>query len=232
MRVFAVSDIHGCLTAFETLLKTIELRPEDILITLGDYVDKGPDSKGVLDCLISLHQSYQVISLKGNHEIKMLEARDDDSSKNFWFNFGGKQTLNSYGKSNKKNQFSQIPKVHWNFLEKSCLDYWETDQNLFVHANLDPHLSLEKQSDYELFWKKFCERNPHYSGKTMICGHTSQKSGKPINLGHRVCIDTWACGKGWLTCLEVNSGQMWQANQKGQVKTANIDEFRCSLVDS
>jgi serine/threonine protein phosphatase 1 len=59
----------------------------------------------------------------------------------------------------------------------------------------------------------------------MICGHTSQKSGQPISLGYAICIDTWVYGKGWLTCLDVNSGEIWQANQKGQLRTALIEEF-------
>jgi len=66
---------------------------------------------------------------------------------------------------------------------------------------------------------------PHCSGKIMVCGHTSQKSGVPLNLGHAICIDTWAYGKGWLTCLDVISGRVWQANQAGQQREAWIDEF-------
>jgi len=60
----------------------------------------------------------------------------------------------------------------------------------------------------------------------MVCGHTSQKSGLPVNLGHAICIDTWAYGTGWLTCLDVTSGRVWQANQAGEQRTAWIDEFQ------
>jgi serine/threonine protein phosphatase 1 len=58
-----------------------------------------------------------------------------------------------------------------------------------------------------------------------VCGHTSQKSGVPLNIGHAICIDTWAYGKGWLTCLDVISGRVWQANQNAEVRMAWIDEF-------
>ena len=59
----------------------------------------------------------------------------------------------------------------------------------------------------------------------MICGHTSQKNGQPINLGHAICIDTWACGGGWLTCLDVYGGQVWQTNQQGRVQMSRIEQF-------
>lgn len=230
MRTLAIGDIHGCSTAFEILLETVQLQPEDRLITLGDYVDKGPNTRGVLDRLIALECSHQLIPLKGNHEIKMLEARHSPTDKAFWLNFGGEETLASYPKQGHKNPLAKIPDAHWDFIENHCLNWWETDAHIFVHANLDPHLPLNQQSDHDLFWQKFGDRLPHYSGKTMICGHTSQKTGKPINLGHRICIDTWACGKGWLTCLDVHSGQVWQTNQKGQVRTAWIDEC-CGIED-
>jgi serine/threonine protein phosphatase 1 len=69
-----------------------------------------------------------------------------------------------------------------------------------------------------LYWESFDDPPPHESGKVMVCGHTSQKSGKPRNLGHAVCIDTWACGEGWLTCLDAESGRYWQANQRGETR--------------
>jgi len=60
----------------------------------------------------------------------------------------------------------------------------------------------------------------------MICGHTSQKNGQPVNLGHAICIDTWACGQGWLTALEVNTGELWQANQQGARQRSHIHDFQ------
>ncbi|ACK66180.1 metallophosphoesterase [Rippkaea orientalis PCC 8801] len=230
MRTLAISDIHGCSIALETLLETVHLTPKDTLITLGDYIDKGPDSKGVLDKLINLYKNYRLIPLKGNHEIKMLQARQSDPDECFWLEFGGRETLNSYSKLGRKKTLANVPEEHWNFIQNLCVDYWQTDNHIFVHANLDPNLSLKRQSEYDLFWKKFNYQAPHYSGKTMICGHTSQKNGKPINLGHRICLDTWVCGDGWLTCLELESGKIWQANQRGQIQTAYINEFECNLL--
>lgn len=104
-------------------------------------------------------------------------------------------------------------------------DYYETDTHLFVHANIDPDIALAFQLEHILLWEPFENSMPHYSGKTLVCGHTTQKSGVPLNHTHAICIDTWAYGKGWLTCLDVMSGRVWQANQKAEVRTAWIDEF-------
>lgn len=223
-RLLAIGDIHGCSLALDQLLQAVGLKCTDKIVTLGDYIGKGPDSKGVIERLIQLNQQNQLIPLKGNHEIELLEAFDNKYHLAKWLNLRGESTLLSY--SSKKNKdLSVIPSHHWRFLRKTCLKYWSTDRFMFVHANLNPLVSLEQQNDYNMFWEKLYNPAPHYSGKTMICGHTSQKDGKPLNLGYAICIDTWACGKGWLTCLDVNSGQIWQANQKGKVKNAHIDDF-------
>jgi serine/threonine protein phosphatase 1 len=224
-RTLAIGDIHGCAKALDYLLEIVNPTPRDTLITLGDYVNKGKDSKGVLDRLISLHDRGHLVSLKGNHEILMLEARDNPRKQRVWLEKGGKATLKSYAEKGKLATIENIPASHWHFIENVCIDSYETAEHLFVHANLDPELPLAKQPEYKLFWEKLDRPIPHYSGKTMICGHTSQKSGKPLNFGHAICIDTWAWGKGWLTCLDAGSGQFWQANGKGQYKLGDIRAY-------
>jgi serine/threonine protein phosphatase 1 len=223
-RLLAIGDIHGCSLALDRLLQAVNLKKTDKIVTLGDYINKGPDSKGVIERLIQLDQQDQLIPLKGNHEIELLNALEDKYHQSKWLNLRGESTLASYNPKKSKD-LSVIPSQHWHFLHKTCLNAWSTDQFIFVHANLHPFVPLERQDEYHLFWEKFENPTPHYSGKTMICGHTSQKDGQPINLGYAICIDTWACGKGWLTCLDVNSGQIWQANQQGRIKTAHINKF-------
>ncbi len=228
MRVLAIGDIHGCSKAFDTLLEVVKPQPHDRIITLGDYVDRGPDSKGVIDRLIGLNYTGQLISLRGNHEIMMQEAYAHPHRLEGWLACGGRETLASYGISSKKKGLfgiDNIPDDHWHFLANICRDWWETEDHFFVHGNVNPHRPLSQQSSQDLFWTRFYHAQPHYSGKTMICGHTSQKSGEPISLGYAVCIDTWVYGKGWLTCLDVNSGQIWQTNQKGQQRTALIQDY-------
>lgn len=233
MRILAIGDIHGCSIAFDTLLDAVKLRSDDRIITLGDYVDRGPDSKAVINRLIALHNTGQLIALRGNHELMMLQARDRAAlpkplrllKKSYWRERGGNATLASYSKSGKTGKLADIPKSHWDFIENVCMDWYETDTHFFVHANAHPDVPLANQPYHMLFWEKFNNPAPHFSGKTMVCGHTSQKSGIPINLGHAICIDTRVYGKGWLTCLDVTSGKVWQANQAQMVRTAWIDEF-------
>ena len=75
MRILAIGDIHGCSRAFDTLIDAVSPEPDDQIITLGDYVDRGPDSRGVLDRLVALHDGGRLIALRGNHDAMMLEAR-------------------------------------------------------------------------------------------------------------------------------------------------------------
>ncbi|MGK7922802.1 MAG: metallophosphoesterase family protein [Trichodesmium sp.] len=229
MRILAIGDIHGHSRAFDTLIAAVKPGLKDIIITLGDYVDRGPDSQGVIDRLIALHQTRQLIALRGNHELMMLRSRNSSEYKARWHKSGGKETLASYSKS-RKYQKSNIPDEHWHFLENVCVDWWESEKHFFVHANAAADTSLHQQSEYKLFWEKLDNPIPHFSGKTMVCGHTSQKSGKPLNLGHAICIDTRVYDQGWLTCLDVNSGKVWQANKKGKLRTASIDDFSTDFV--
>lgn len=226
MRIFAIGDVHGCSIAWDTLLSVMEPQADDLIITLGDYVDRGPDSNGVLERLITLYKTGQLIALRGNHEILMLEARNSPQQFDAWFKWGGDQTLASYPTMGKKPKLETIPPHHWEFMENQCVNYWETENHFFVHGNVDSHLPLNQQSTEQLLGAKFYSAKPHISGKIMICGHTRQTNGKPVNLGYAICIDTWVYGQGWLTGLDINSGQIWQANQIGQSRTAGIDQFK------
>ncbi len=226
MRYLAIGDIHGCSQALDSLLTAVQLKTNDVLITLGDYINKGPDSRGVIEKLIKLSQSHKLIALKGNHELLLIQNRFCSLEYSLENQLLSQETLLSYADENQQLNLVNIPASHWHFLADTCLNSWENETHIFVHANLAPQLPLNQQPEHQLFWEKFINPRPHYSGKTMICGHTSQKSGKPVNLGHAICIDTWACGEGWLTCLDVYGGQIWQANQQGQIKIAHIEEFR------
>ncbi len=219
MRTLAIGDIHGCLTALETLLTLVDVQPDDLLVTLGDYVDRGPHSRGVLDLLIALWWQEQLVAIRGNHDDMMLEARHKHSARDNWLALGGDATLKSYGK---KASLKNVPPEHWEFLERVCVNYYETPTHIFVHAGLWPDVPLDEQPEFVLFYERFVNPPPHQSGKIMICGHTNQKSGLPNNKGHAVCIDTRAYGGGWLTCLHVETGHLWQANQKGETRELEL----------
>lgn len=216
-RHLAIGDIHGCITALTSLLETVELRHDDTIVTLGDYVDRGPDSRGVIDLLLELGNSCRHVALRGNHEIMMLDAREKKSWLGPWLSYGGEETLQSYGGS-----FTGIPDTHFEFLETTLQPFHECDTHFFVHANAAPNVALADQSDPALYWQKYKDPGPHCSGKIMVCGHTPQKSGVPSSNGNAICIDTWAYGDGWLTCLDVESGTVWQANESGETRRLDL----------
>jgi serine/threonine protein phosphatase 1 len=225
MRTLAIGDIHGCSKAFARMLEIVAPTPDDLIITMGDYVDRGPDSCGVIDRLLRLRRTHRVVALKGNHEIMMLDARQSPKALQDWLPTGGKETLASYSVLGDEGKLIDVPDDHWNFIENDLVSWHEIDTHFFVHANAYHGMPLSEQPDYMLFWEFFEHQAPHCSGKTMICGHTSQKSGEPRNLGHSICIDTWACGRGWLTCLDVRSGRIWQTRQNGEHREAWIDDY-------
>jgi serine/threonine protein phosphatase 1 len=222
-RVLAIGDIHGTACALETLLDAIAVRPEDQIIALGDYVDRGPDSRRVLERLLTLQKTGQLIALRGNHEQMMLEARDNPDAKSDWLLCGGDTTLASYATGG-SGQLTDIPDSHWEFIEHHCITWHEQTAHFFVHANVYPDLPLAYQPTYMLYWEHLEPElsRPHESGKIMVCGHTRQRDGVPLNLGHAICLDTWAYGPGWLTCMDVATGYYWQANQQGEKRTGSL----------
>ena len=147
-RTIAIGDIHGCSNALASLLQAINPLPDDTIITLGDYVNRGIDSKGVLDTLIELSGCCRLIPILGNHDEMMLAARGSKSAFRHFLEFGGIETLDSYGDS---GQISLIPDEHFKFLN-SCLPWFETDTHFFTHGNYDPNLPLDQQRDRTLRW--------------------------------------------------------------------------------
>ena len=217
-RTLAIGDIHGCSRALDALLTAVGPNEEDVIITLGDYVDRGLDSLGVIDRLIKLSETHQLIALRGNHEEMMMDARRGAGEFAFWQACGGDSALISYDPAEDSPTLTSIPQAHWDFLDRRCRDFHETETHIFVHGGVDGSLPLEEQPPHILRWQVFPPPGPHVSGKTMICGHTPQQSGVPHVLPHAVCIDTNACNGGWLTCLDVRSGRYWQANERGAVR--------------
>jgi serine/threonine protein phosphatase 1 len=110
------------------------------------------------------------------------------------------------------------PAHHWQFLDHTCRDLYETESHVFAHGGLDPNLPLDQQPPAVLRWQTFPPSRPHPSGKTLICGHTPQRSGDPATLPHAICIDTAIHKNGWLTALDVSTGHLWQANDHGEIR--------------
>jgi serine/threonine protein phosphatase 1 len=219
-RTVAIGDIHGCAAALAALVEAIHPGPEDTLVVLGDYIDRGPDSRGVLDQLIALAGRCRLVPLLGNHEEMLLAALSDREVLRGWLSCGGVEALLSYGWSPggpRRALADWIPPAHLEFLA-ACLPYHETDTHFFVHAGYLPDLPLDRQPAEALRWRVASRATaiPHQSGKVAIVGHTPQRSGKILDLGCLVCIDTNCHRGGWLTALDVTTGRVWQADQHGQ----------------
>jgi serine/threonine protein phosphatase 1 len=215
-RTIALGDIHGCSAALDTLIEVIRLRPEDVVVTLGDYINRGPDSRGVLDRLIDLGRRCRLVPILGNHDQMLLDVRAGKYPIYWLLDMGGATMLDSYGPG---RDLSLIPDEHYQFLE-GCLGFHETDTHVFVHANYFPDVPMAEQHAGMLRWESLREMTPgpHESGKVAIVGHTSQKTGEILDLGHLKCIDTYCHGGGWLTALEVHTGEVWQADREGNLR--------------
>jgi len=217
-RLFAIGDVHGCSTALRTLLGALGPRPEDTIVVLGDFIDYGPDSKGVVERLIDLSGRCHLILLMGNHEEMLLDALDSPAELGKWLYSGGEPTLDSYGYVPGGDL---IPEAHARFI-RGCRDYFETETHIFVHANYDHRLPMDQIGSTKFRWE-FVEPHrqcPHASGKRVVIGHSPQVSGEVLDLGFLVCIDTDCSRGGWLPALDVGTGRVVQANQECEVREA------------
>jgi len=216
--VYAIGDIHGCLEEFETLERLIlddakAVAGEKWIITLGDYVDRGPDSARVLEKLIApAPEGFERISLCGNHEAMMLDYVDNPVGEGPWLDYGGVETLLSYGikardllmlpKPERKVVLSShIPAAHLNWMRKlpSMLSLPGT---VFVHAGLRPGMALENQAEKDLIWI----REPFLSASQLpvdrvVHGHTPGP--EPVVTPVRIDVDTGAFASGRLTAVRL-----------------------------
>lgn len=212
-RLIAIGDIHGYVAALDTLLGAIEPTPDDIIVTLGDYVDRGPDSKGVIDSLIRWGRQTQLVALIGNHEEMMLNVVSGEQSHHSWLRYGGVETLESYGFDGELNF---LPAEHAEFFG-SLGDFFVHDEFFFTHAAYDPVLSFENQPVELLRWHslRMGIPDPHVSGKTAVVGHTASDTFEVLDVGHLICLDTNCYGGGFLTAMELPSRRMWQSTPEG-----------------
>lgn len=229
-RHLAIGDIHGCINALRSLTAFVELRDSDTVVTLGDYIDRGPNSRAVIDWLIAFGESSSLVALRGNHDLMMLNARINESDKLKWGKFGAIETLDSYAtQDNDAPGLDDVPQAQWDFLSR-LKPYYESDTHIFVHATVAPNVAMSEQTDWSLFWDLYSERFPgHESGKFLVCGHKSQISGLPIANEYSICIDTGACKGGWLSCLCPETGEIWQADEQGKTRFMRLDDVKVDV---
>jgi serine/threonine protein phosphatase 1 len=189
MGLIAIGDIHGCAQTLDAMLERLDPSADDHLVFVGDYVDRGPDSRAVIERLLKLREEVRCTFLRGNHEALMLSYLNGENYA-LWQANGASSTLRSY--TNGRRQV-HIPDAHEQFV-RNAERYYETDDFFFVHAGLKPQCSirenLERFNDDEvLLWERDHLEAPHLAWeKPVVCGHTPQPT--PINRDRLLAIDT------------------------------------------
>jgi serine/threonine protein phosphatase 1 len=204
-KYIAIGDIHGCPYSMIALLEQLEEYKDRIYIFIGDYIDRGPDSRGVVDYLLQFRKNHACVFIRGNHEHMMLEALETGYD-TLWLQNGGKETLDSYQGNLGRSEFYDD---HIRFYQ-DCLIYHETDDFLFVHAGLDPNKTIREaladSDNYEEFlWSRdHLQTNYPVWEKTVVFGHTPRPD--PIVRHRMIGIDTGCVfknlpGYGFLTAV-------------------------------
>jgi len=168
-RIYAIADIHGCFNAMKDLIENkIQISKEDKLIFLGDYIDRGPDSKKVLDYIMDLQNNhYDIVTLRGNHESMLIDAWYNESAMSKWILNGGSETLLSFGIDKLKN----IDSKYMHFLENLNY-YYELDKYIFVHAGFNDSIEDPFSDKYSMLWNSREQySNPLLIDRTVIHGH-------------------------------------------------------------
>jgi len=218
-RLFAVGDIHGRHDLLDALLKLISRQiaaappADNILVFLGDYVDRGPASRAVIERLCGLERKtgWRCVFLRGNHDQAILEFLQDPSYYSAWRGYGGAETLLSYGVMPPRfenasdftrawNDFSsKFPPHHLEFVRGLKYSHVEDDY-LFVHAGIRPGVALADQAPHDLMWirESFLSHRGRFE-KMVVHGHTPAPA--PVMLPNRICVDTGAHATGRLTAL-------------------------------
>jgi len=225
VRIYAIGDVHGCSSLLERLLALIEAhvtafpsrRP--ILVFLGDYIDRGPASREVIDQLIFLRKHREVIFLRGNHERYLIEFLKNPAILPKWFQYGGLDTLRSYGITpanhfDSKEQEFLATTLSLALSKHGHLEFFEQLESsfvcedvFFVHAGVRPGVPLDQQREEDLLWIR--DDFLHYQGclgKIVVHGHTPVPH--PEVCSNRINIDTGAYATGRLTCLILERDQM------------------------
>lgn len=213
-RICAIGDIHGCADKLDALIARIDADDAKSgararLVFLGDYVDRGQDSRGVVDRLIALaRERGDAVFLKGNHEDVFLAFLADPAANEDWLGWGGVETLESYGVA-ARSEFdaaeiaasarARVPAAHLEFLRRLEL-YKVIGDYLFVHAGVRPGRPLEQQEESDLLWiRGEFHRAAPAERPAQVVVHGHQPLRKPLDAGWRIDVDTGACFGGELT---------------------------------
>jgi serine/threonine protein phosphatase 1 len=222
-RVYVIGDIHGRSDLLDQMVvqisRDLEANPinDCMTVTLGDYMDRGPDSRGVLDRLVRNPFPTDFVALKGNHEALFEMFLDDPAVAEHWRRLGGLETLHSYGvpvsnimmganyKQAATALAAAVPNEHFMFLA-SLKTSIITEKYFLCHAGVRPGVPLERQSIEDLLWirDEFLESKTDF-GRIVVHGHTPSE--RPEVLPNRINIDTGAFATGRLTCVVLGNAE-------------------------
>ena len=192
---YVIADIHGRYDLLSEALTQITARPGGgIVVTIGDYVDKGPQSREVIDRLLpGIAEGWKLVALKGNHDAMMVEALRDRARMAAWLLKGGDAALRSYG-----GDPAAVPQSHIDWLDRLQLMYVDAHR-LYVHAGVDPGLPLDRQSETTLLWKRYPKGfSGGFGTLHVVHGHDNDPAG-PLLYEGRSNLDTAAWKTGRLT---------------------------------
>ena len=215
-RLFAIGDIHGCFDPFKEMVENrIRLTPDDRLVLLGDYIDRGAGSKQVIDYIMNLRsRGFNLITLTGNHEVMLLDALRDDSNLALWIYNGGSPTLESFNVDSVKD----LDHKYVNFF-RELKYYCSLEDYLFVHAGFNDELNDPFSEIYPMIWRCRREYNhPQLRNKSIVHGHCIvpvNECRKRVAHNPKVididtgCVYTNFPGYGHLTAIELYSMELF-----------------------
>jgi len=210
-KLFAIGDIHGCASKLKAIIDKVSIdRERDTLVFIGDYIDRGPDSKKVVDIILNIKKNLDnVICLIGNHEQMLIDYHLHGAGEEIFFQNGGDVTAHSYGlKKTDRRVKMNIPEEHIHFYQ-SLLPYYETEHFIFVHAGLRPGIPLTGQHMEDIIWiRNDFIRSTYDFSKKVVFGHTPLA--KPLIEKNKIGIDTGAVYGGKLTCIELTEMKVEQ----------------------
>lgn len=213
-RTFVIGDIHGCADEVDCLLRALQPGAGDTLCFLGDYIDRGPASRQVVDRLLELRDGpARCVFLRGNHEdmlIDFLGLEGGHYGESFLEN-GGAPTLRSYGLAPRRSKdlVAELPPGHLRFFTE--LEFTaELGNTLCVHAGLRPGFPLARQQPEDMCWiREDFFGHPHDFGKLVLYGHTPRRQVE-IAPPYRIGLDTGLVYGGSLSCLHLEQAELWQ----------------------
>jgi serine/threonine protein phosphatase 1 len=212
-RIFFIGDIHGCSKTFKKLVtEKIRIQKTDKLYCVGDYIDRGNDSKGVIDFILQLkNDHYQIYTIRGNHESMLLRSEADHASFAHWIRNGGDKTLESF----KIKSITELKPVYLDFFKRTKYFFYSRNF-IVVHAGLNFEIDNPLIDKYSMMWNRSTLIDTRYlNGKLLIHGHTaktneyitSQSFESPFNIDGG-CVYKQNQGFGNLFALSLNDKKL------------------------